>query len=56
MWREHALFTTDEPSYHLILYNDDFNVVNPLGYKVVKYKYSAFYFSCNIAYKVWVSN
>ena len=28
----------------LILYHDDFNVVNPLGNKTVKYKTSAFYF------------
>ena len=28
----------------LILYHDDFNVVNPLGNKTVKYKTAAFYF------------
>ena len=44
MWRENVLFTIDEPSLQLILYYDDFNVVNPLGNKVVKYKSSAFYF------------
>ena len=44
MWREYALFTCDEPSLHLILYHDDFNVGNPLGNEVVKYKSSAFYF------------
>ena len=44
MWRKDALFTSDEPSLQLILYHDDFNVVNPLRNKVVKYKSSAFYF------------
>ena len=44
MWRENALFTSDEPSLQLILYHDDFSVVNPLRNKVVKYKSSAFYF------------
>ena len=43
MWRENALFT-NEPSLQLILYHDEFNIVNPLGNKVVKYKSSAFYF------------
>ena len=41
---EHALFTSDQPSPQLILYHDDFNVVNPQGNKVVKYKSSAFCF------------
>ena len=44
IWRENALFISYEPSLQLILHHDDFNVVNPLGNKVVKYKSSAFYF------------
>ena len=44
MWRENALFTSDEPSLQLILYHDDFKFVNPLGNKVVKHKSSVFYF------------
>ena len=52
MWREYALFTGDEPSLQPLLYHDDFNVVNPLGNKVGKCKSSAFYFPCNINFKV----
>ena len=44
MWRENALFTSDELSLQVILYHDDFNVVNPLRNKVLKYKSSAFHF------------
>ena len=44
MWRENALFTSNEPYLQLIIYHDDFNVVNPLGNKVVQYKSSTFYF------------
>ena len=44
MWREHALFTSGEPSLQLILYHDDFNVVSSLGKKIAKCKSSAFYF------------
>ena len=41
---ENRLLNTNKKTVKLILYHDDFNVVNPLGNKTVKYKTSAFYF------------
>ena len=38
IWRENTLFISYEPSLQLILHHDDFNVVNSLGNKFVKYK------------------
>ena len=35
---------SNKKTVELILYHDDFNVVNPLGNKTVKYKTSVFYF------------
>ncbi len=37
------LFSTDPTALQLILYYDEFTVVNPLGSKVKKYKVEAFY-------------
>ena len=41
---ENRLLNSNKKTVELILYHDDFNVVNPLGNKTVKYKTSAFYF------------
>ena len=38
------LHSSKQNSLQLILYHDDFETVNPLGTKVVKYKVSAFLF------------
>ena len=38
------LFSSTGHQLEIILHHDDFNVVNPLGNKVSKYKLSAFYF------------
>ena len=38
------LFASEKLTLELVLYHDDFNIVNPLGNKTVKYKISAFYF------------
>ena len=35
---------TESIKLEIILYHSDFNVVNPLGNKTLKYKVSAFYF------------
>ena len=43
-FQENALLSSSKNNVELILYHDDFNVVNPLGNKTVKYKTSAFYF------------
>ena len=41
---ENRLLNSNKKTVELILYHDDFNVVNPLGNKIVKYKTSVFYF------------
>ena len=41
---ENRLLNSNKKTVELILYHDDFNVVNPLGNKTVKYKTSTFYF------------
>ena len=41
---ENRLLNSNKKTVELILYHDDFNVVNPLGNKTVKYKTSEFYF------------
>ena len=43
-FQENILLSSDKNTIELIFYHDDFNVVNPLGNKTVKYKTSAFYF------------
>ena len=43
-FHKNKLFSSKQNSLQLILYHDDFETVNPLGNKVVKYKVSAFYF------------
>ena len=43
-FKQNKLFNSPKNSIEIILYHDDFNVVNPLGNKVSKYKVSAFYF------------
>ena len=41
---ENELFSSDKKTLQIVLYHDDFNVVNPLGNKTVKHKISGFYF------------
>ncbi len=43
-YKNHPIFSLDEPTLQINLYHDDFQVVNPLGNRVKKYKISAFYF------------
>ena len=45
-FKENDFWSTSEgiKKLEIILYHDDFNVVNPLGNKTSKYKVSAFYF------------
>ena len=43
-FKQNKLFNCQENSIEIILCHDEFNVVNPLGNKVSKYKLSAFYF------------
>ena len=48
--KENILFSASYQHLQLLLYFDDFNVVNPLGNKLKKYKLSAFYMTLgNIA-------
>ena len=42
--RENGLFSCDKHALQICLYQDDFNIVNPLGNKKQKYKVSTFYF------------
>ena len=42
--KTNPLFSSREVALQILLYHDDFNVVNPLGNKVTKSKVSAFYF------------
>ena len=42
-FKENGLFSTEQHALQLILYLDDFNVVNPLGNKTKEYKLCAFY-------------
>ena len=42
--KANPLFSSHEVALQIVLYHDDFNVVNPLGNKVNKYKVSGFYF------------
>ena len=46
IFKENDFWSTSEgiKKLEIILYHDDFNVVNPLGNKTSKYKVSAFYF------------
>lgn len=42
---EHELFKENQNTLQIILYYDDFTVVNPIGYKASEYKFGAFYFT-----------
>ena len=44
VYKGNKLFSAVKNALELVLYHDDFNVINPLGNKVSKYKVSAFYF------------
>ena len=44
VFHRNRLLSSKQNSLQLILCHDDFETVNPLGNKVVKYKVSAFYF------------
>ena len=43
-YKQHPIFSSDETVLQINLYYDDFQVVNPLGTKIKKYKMAAFYF------------
>ena len=43
LYKENPLFSQNHRELQIILYFDDFNIVNPFGNKVKKYKLSAFY-------------
>ena len=52
LFPENNFFNENPNALQLILYHDDFTVVNPLGNKTIKYKMSAFYFQLgNIPHK-----
>ena len=44
VFSDNELYNNYPHSLQIVLYHDDFTVVNPLGNKTVKYKMSAFYF------------
>ena len=43
LFKQNTLYSSNENALQVILYYDDFNIVNPLGNRVRKYKLSAFY-------------
>lgn len=43
-YKQNKLFSSNKDALQIILYHDDFNIVNPLGNKVKKHKISGFYF------------
>ena len=45
IFQENCFFNTSEPCLRIQLYNDEFEVANPLGSKRLLHKISAFYFS-----------
>ena len=43
-FKSNSLLNSEKKTLEIVLYHDDFGIVNPLGNKTVKYKTSGFYF------------